>query len=109
MTYDELLASVSENIRRARWAAGLTQEEVAARGFALKHYQELEAGLRQVTLKSLLRLAGIFGVPVAALVETEDRAALATRVPLAELEVTPPKRGRKPRSGAAGGRAARGG
>ena len=49
-----------------------------------------------MTLKSLVRLSEIFGVPVAALVETEGRAALATRVPLAELAVTPPKRGRKP-------------
>jgi transcriptional regulator with XRE-family HTH domain len=96
VTYEELLASVCENIRRARWAAGMTQEEVAARGFALKHYQEIEAGARQVTLKSLARLSDIFGVPVAALVETEGRAALATRVPLAAQAVTPPKRGRKP-------------
>jgi transcriptional regulator with XRE-family HTH domain len=95
VTYDEFRPILAANIRTARWAAGMTQEEVAARGFNLKHYQEIEAGKRQVTLQTLLRLAEFFLVPVAALVETEPSAALRERVPLSEISPTPPRRGRK--------------
>lgn len=93
--YEEFFQTVVYNIRQARWAAGMTQEDVAGKGFTLNHYQEIEAGLRQVTLRTLYKLASIFGVSVSALVEIEGRDEIQSRVPLSDLQVEAPKRGRK--------------
>ena len=93
--YEEFFHAVVRNIRQARWAAGMTQEDVAGKGFTLNHYQEIEAGDRQVTLRTLYKLASIFGVPVSALVESEGKSEIQARVPLSDLQVEAPKRGRK--------------
>ena len=89
MALDDFIRQVATNIRQARWAAGLTQEQVAAKGISYKHYQEIEAGKREPTLRTLRLLAEVFCVSVA------DLVVLTGRTNLAELKVDPPRRGRK--------------
>ena len=55
-----------ERVRRLRTRKGLTQEDMMDRGFSLRHYQRIEAG-RSVTLRTVWKLARVFGVPANAL------------------------------------------
>ena len=98
MKFDDFLRLMGDNLRRARWAAALTQEQVAARGISYRYYQELERGQRNPTLRTLSEIAEILGTTVAALVETAGRTEVQQRTPLADLDVTAPRRGRKPRT-----------
>jgi transcriptional regulator with XRE-family HTH domain len=98
MDFADFLQSMGNNLRKARWAAGLTQEQVAARGISYRYYQELERGQRNPTLRTLSEIAQILGVPVVALVEVESGEKVRKRVTLAELDAVAPKRGRRPRS-----------
>lgn len=59
MDFADILKQLSANLRQARWAAGMTQEEVAAKGISYRYYQELERGQRNPTLRMLADLAGI--------------------------------------------------
>jgi transcriptional regulator with XRE-family HTH domain len=97
MDFAGLLHILGQNIRRARWAKGLTQQEVAAHGLSFRYFQELERGQRNPTLRTLAELAEILGTTVAALVETEPGEQVRKRRTLAELPATAPKRGRKSR------------
>ncbi len=61
---------VGENVRRARLAAGLTQEELSERsGFSQQYVSGLERGKRNPTIVSLYELAQALGVSHVALVE----------------------------------------
>ncbi len=95
MDFDHFRAAVGENLRRARWLAGLTQEQVE--GITLRHYQELERGRRNPTLETLLILAQQFDVTVADLVNV--RGFRASKTLLTDRKAEPPKVGRKPRGG----------
>lgn len=54
---------VGENVRRARLAAGLTQEQLAERsGFSQQYLSGLEQGKRNPTIVSLYELAMALGV-----------------------------------------------
>jgi transcriptional regulator with XRE-family HTH domain len=66
-------------LRRAR---GLTQEDMAEHGFAVRHYQRIEAG-RSVSLQTIWKLARAFGVsPRVILPDTVSTArAPRARVP----------------------------
>jgi transcriptional regulator with XRE-family HTH domain len=86
-------AAVGGNVKRARWLAGLTQEQVE--GVTLRHYQEIERGRKNPTLETLFGLAEQFGVTVADLVNVPS--ARASKVPLTERNATAPKVGRKAR------------
>lgn len=97
MDFADFLQKLGDNLRKARWAAGLTQEQVAARGISYRYYQELERGQRNPTLRTLSEIAQILNVPVAALVEVDPGEQVRARVTLDELDVAPPKRGRRPR------------
>ena len=97
MDFADILKQLGANLRQARWAAGMTQEEVAAKGISYRYYQELERGQRNPTLRMLADLAGIFRVNVAQLVETDPTAVIRDRIPLADLDVSAPRRGRKPK------------
>lgn len=93
------------NVRRARWAAGLTQEEAAAQtGVDLRHYQDIEAGRVDPKLSTLANLAHEFRVTLGALIDHDTTATERARERMAKA--TPPPTGRKP-SGP-GGRRARG-
>ena len=83
------------NIRKARWLAGLTQEELASRGLSYRYLAEIERGERNVTLRTLHDLARILGVSVSDLVEVPG--AKRRRVPLSLAKASAPPRGRKPR------------
>ena len=88
---------VGANLRRARWAAGLTQEEVAEGDVvSYRYYQELERGQRNPTLGILLEIARTLGTTVSALVDVDPRATDRARMRLKEAPKTPPRRGRRP-------------
>jgi len=54
---------VGRNVRRAREASGLTQEELAERsGFTQQYLSGLETGKRNPTIVSLYELAQALGV-----------------------------------------------
>jgi transcriptional regulator with XRE-family HTH domain len=89
-----VLARLGRNLQRARWRKGLTQQEVAAEGITYRYVQELEQGRRNLSLKMLVDLADILDVRVVDLLDVGERK---TPVKLAELDVKPPPRGRKPK------------
>jgi transcriptional regulator with XRE-family HTH domain len=91
--FDTLRTRVGQNLRKARWIAGLTQEQVA--GVTLRYYQDLERGKRNPTLDMLHGLAEQFGVTVADLVSVVG--ARPAREHLSTLKVDAPKPGRKRR------------
>lgn len=60
---------VGDELRRAREAAGLTQEEAAFRsGLSRPYVSQLERGLKSPTLETLLRLCAALGVRASDLV-----------------------------------------
>jgi transcriptional regulator with XRE-family HTH domain len=64
---------LSDNIRAARKAAGLTQHEAAdVVGTGLAHYGRLERGDVDPRVSTLLRVAAGLGVPVAELLRGLD-------------------------------------
>jgi transcriptional regulator with XRE-family HTH domain len=91
LTFEGFLKRIGANIQKARWIAGMTQQDVAARGMTYRWYQELERGERNASLRTMFSLARILKVPVSALVDTGEAYER-----LAEREAKPPKRGRKP-------------
>ncbi|MBI4702179.1 MAG: helix-turn-helix transcriptional regulator [Deltaproteobacteria bacterium] len=63
-----LRRTLAANVHRARQAAGLTLEEAADRaGMHWRHWQKIEAGEVNATLRTLARLAGALGTPAGAL------------------------------------------
>lgn len=87
------LRRVGANVRKARWQAGMTQEDVAARGITYRYYQEIERGQRNPTLRTLYTLARILETTVSALTDVEP-AGTQRRAPAGPAR--PPRRGRKP-------------
>ena len=66
---------VGQNLRRARKAKGLTQEQLAERtGFAQQHLSELETGQGNPTVVTLYELAQVLDVTVAMLVTPHGKA-----------------------------------
>lgn len=62
---------VGENVRRARAAAGLSQEELAERsGFSQQYLSGLERGKRNPTIVTLYEIAKALGVSHVSLVDT---------------------------------------
>jgi transcriptional regulator with XRE-family HTH domain len=59
--FDRYCVSFGRGIRRLRLSQELTQEDMMALGFSLRHYQRIEAG-RSITLRTLLKLARAFRV-----------------------------------------------
>lgn len=88
------LRRVGLNLRRARWRAGMTQQDVAAKGVTYRYFQELERGERNPSLQMLFDLAQILGVRAADLIEVGERRAPVdlSAVP----ESAAPRAGRKP-------------
>lgn len=72
----------------------MTQQDVAAEGITYRYVQELEQGRRNPSLRMLHDLVGILDVRVVDLLDVGERKA---PVKLAELDVKPPRRGRKPK------------
>jgi transcriptional regulator with XRE-family HTH domain len=71
MTDERLLKAVAKRIRQLRVERGLKQEEMCRFGFDYKYYQRIEYGQKNLSLKTLNRLAKAFGVPVAKILEVD--------------------------------------
>ncbi len=57
---DQLLKRVGLQIRSCRVKAGLKQEDVEDFGVSWKHYQKVEAGTTNTTIRVLYKLAKAF-------------------------------------------------
>ena len=64
MTDKRLMRLVGQRVRQLRTERGLTQEAMGEFGFDSRYYQRIESGERNVTLKTLNKLARVFKVPV---------------------------------------------
>ena len=79
----EILNVIAPALRRARNAAGLSQEETAARlqlaGWDIGRatYAKIEVGLRRVADAEMVVLAGVLKVPPASLLPSRWKDALA--------------------------------
>lgn len=60
MAKDLILKKVGSRIRACRLKAGLTQEDVEGYGVSWKHYQKIESGQTNTTIKVLFKLARAF-------------------------------------------------
>ena len=69
MTNEELRRRFGARVRQLREAKGLRQEDMCSFGFEYKYYQRIEYGQKNVTLKTLNKLAGALGVSVSELFE----------------------------------------
>jgi len=68
---DDTVKNVGRRVAELRAKAGLTQEQQAERlGFTLKYLQRIEGGGENLTVRSLVKIAAVFGVPVAELFRT---------------------------------------
>ena len=69
-SFEEYAQQVGAVIRRLRRDRNLTQEDVAYEAeVSIRHYQQLESGKMNPTLRTLYRVARVFGVPPNKLVE----------------------------------------
>ena len=65
---DDTVKNVGRRVAELRAKAGLTQDQQAERlGFTLKYLQRIEGGGENLTVRSLVKIADAFGVPVTAL------------------------------------------
>lgn len=78
-----LLRAVGRRIAELRREAGLTQEEAAERlGVSVRALGYIEGGRENLTLRTMASVAGVLGVPVAALlVPPESTEARRGRPP----------------------------
>ncbi len=58
---------VGQRVRQLRLSKGLKQEEMCQFGFEYKYYQRIEYGKKNLSLKTLNKLAKAFGVPISEL------------------------------------------
>lgn len=54
---------LGSRIRRLRERAGYSQEDMISFGYTVRYWQRVEGG-KPITLRTLLRICRIFGVPV---------------------------------------------
>lgn len=62
MSYARFRQKVALKIKKARQRAGITQEGMEKHGFNIRHYQDIEGGKVNITLKTFYRLAQVFKV-----------------------------------------------
>lgn len=68
---ERLLRSIAANVRRHRARLGLTQEELGeATGLAYRYLQDIEAGRKNVTVDTIVRLARALRVPPVSLLQS---------------------------------------
>jgi transcriptional regulator with XRE-family HTH domain len=94
--FSDYLVRVGENVRRARWRRGLTQQQLAGDSFSTRYVADVERGARNVSVKTLFDLAGLLGVRVVDLLSVGERGKPVdlSKVPKSAA----PRPGRKPRS-----------
>lgn len=71
MTDERLMRMVGKRIKELRLERGLKQEEMCQFGFEYKYYQRIEYGQKNLSLKTLNKLANAFGVPVSEIFRLE--------------------------------------
>jgi len=71
MTDERLLKLVGKRAKELRLKTGLTQEDMMSHGFERRYYQRIEAGEVNLSLKSLNKLAKVFGIPGWELIRVE--------------------------------------
>ena len=96
MDFGSFLKRLGKNVRRARWAAGLTQAQLAAKGISFRYLGEIERGERNPSVETLFILSRHLGVTPALLVDVDAAATERARAKLTGATIEPPKRGRKP-------------
>jgi len=69
MTDERVLRLLGKKVRQLRTDRGWTQEDMGRFGFEIKYYQRIEYGSRNLSVKTLNRLATTFGVRVGQLFE----------------------------------------
>lgn len=74
------MEQVGRRMAALRLEAGLTQAEVA-KGIdtAVNNYQRIEHGLQNATIRTLVKIANILGVPTAALFEADGGTQVSRR------------------------------
>ena len=95
MDFDRFRKRVGAKVRQARWAANLTQQDLAAATLTLRLLSALEGGRGNPTLHTLFSLARSLDVSVKELVDVE--ADSPNREPLTKRRLRPPRPGPKPR------------
>jgi transcriptional regulator with XRE-family HTH domain len=91
--FSTFVKRLGANLRRARWAANLSQEALAADVLTFRLVAELERGSGNPTLRTLFALSRKLNVSVSELLDVEP--ARPGRVPLRERKANPPKPGRR--------------
>lgn len=92
---DRIIRNVGRRLAELRRSKGWTQEEVAeSLEIASRNYQELERGVQNLTLRTMVRLAHLFDVSVVELLkEPRDREVRVGR-PRKSAGVPKPKKRR---------------
>ena len=71
----DMRALVGRNVRKARLAKGLTQEQLAdLSGFSQQYLSDLERGRRNPTVVTLWEIAQVLGVTPVDLITPDDEA-----------------------------------
>jgi transcriptional regulator with XRE-family HTH domain len=68
----QFFLALGTRIKELRKAHGYTQEDMIGHGFSARHWQQIEAG-RPITIRTLLRICGTFGVKAGKLIDGLDR------------------------------------
>jgi transcriptional regulator with XRE-family HTH domain len=71
MTDKRLMKLVGHRVRQLRLERNLTQEDMGRFGFEYRYYQRIEYGEKNLSLKTLNKLAKAFGVSPDALLRTD--------------------------------------
>lgn len=98
VNFDAFRKNLGANVRRARFAQGMTQEEVASKAASLRTYTGLERGTANVSLEVLHAIARALKVDPAALLIADPKVTVEAfeRISQATADAVP--RGRKPRA-----------
>jgi transcriptional regulator with XRE-family HTH domain len=94
---ESALRRLGRNVRRARWAAGLTQAQLASSGISMRYLGEIERGARNPSFETIFRLARLLNTSASVLVDIENVASTRARTRLESARIVAPKRGRKPK------------
>lgn len=87
---DKHLTSLGKKIRQARQERGMTLKEVAdALGYTPSHISQIERGLTNPSVSSLLGIAGVLGLPIEYFFKSSDGEATAEKEVSSELEGGP--------------------
>jgi len=69
---EKFFRALGQRIKKLRQSKGYSQEDMIGFGFSARHWQQIEAG-RPITVRTLLRICGVFDVSVERLVRGLDK------------------------------------